>query len=563
MTAAFAPLCSALIRLLFAAALVWPAGPARSAAGQPRNDLFGTESALENGGFEKGSDRAIPRWQKVWPPFADREPLFRHVAKGAHGGRSCASIETFHQGGYTSWTQRIERPPEGATVVHLEGWIRFDDSGEGGRARASLLMLFSGSGMRDDGAVLSTPWIDSSTREWTRVEHDMVVPEGAEKWMVRCGVTGKARVFFDDIRVTWSTKKAKWSTAVLVETSGRYQVRAAASARKAWAMVSIPFPYMGQTPLAIGVRSEPEKAIDRLEIVKDRENRFLKVWFEGMKPGDGIRFDVRTLVLVRDRPLPDGKGIALAGRGKVPKEVKPFLEPSDGLETEDETIRKIAGRFDRTDLASMMAGLTGYLRENMEYEPGGDQGARASIVSKRAVCTGFANAAAALLIAAGVPTRILACTQTEGELQEHYIVEAWTRELGWSRCESTMAEFPWADTRNVILRVIYPDASRTSGNVPIFMESGGGVIMGADMGGSNGCWQSAATLRSLIVRAEDLAPLEELLRKAFEKAAKKAVRGSSISFIPKAAKMRGIDDGIKDLMKEMEGRLSRESRQAK
>lgn len=542
--------------LLLACLAASPAAADPAGSNLP-DDRFKKESALENGGFEKGSDNRIPGWAMVWPNFAEPEPELHYITEGAHSGRGCASIATRHEGGYTSWTQEIEKPPEGATIVHIEGWIRFDESGGADQAYASLLILFLDAGKKRDIAFYSTPRVASSSRGWQKVELDVPVPEGTKEWMVRCGVTGRARVFFDDIKLTWSVMKGKWVPALLAEASCRYQVRAASSARKPWAMISVPLPYMGQTPLGIRVTAEPEKAIDRFEIVKDRENRFLRIWFERMKINDTVKFEVRTVVLLRDRLLSSGEGIALSDRRKVPKEVKPFLEPAPGLETEDETIWKIAAGFDTTDLATLMTDLTAFLRENMEYEGGSNQGARASIASKKAVCTGFANAAAALLIAAGVPARILACTLTEGELQEHYVVEAWTRKLGWSRCESTAAEFPWGDSRNVILRIIYPDAPRTPYNVPIYMESGGGITMGCDSRGANGCWQSAATLQSLVVRVDDLEPLEEEARQALEKLTKKAVRQGSVSFIPKLPGMKKLDSYLKEYLQAIEDRLSK------
>jgi len=561
-TAAFVPHHYGLTRFLVFLAIALTAAmsqPAKSAAPEPRDDLFGTESALVNGDFEKGSDNEVPGWYMVWPNFAEPEPELDYIKEEAHGGRCCASILTHHEEGYTSWTQDIENPPKSATLVHLEGWIRFGESEEGGPAVASLLILFLDSERKKDIGLFSTPSVTSSCREWKKVEIDVPVPDGAKNWMVRCGVSGRARVLFDDIRLTCSTKEGNWVPALLAEAACSYQVQAAASARKPWALLSIPFPYMGQTPLGIRVTSEPEKAVDRIEIVKDRENRFLRIRLKRMKIRERVKLDVRTLVLLRDRPMSDGRGIAVSDPRKAPKEVKPFLEPADGLESEDKKIRKIAAGFERTDLAALMTDLIVFLRENIEYEGGGNQGAKASIASKKAVCTGFANVAAALLIAAGVPARILACTLTEGELQEHYIVEAWTRELGWSRLESTAAEFPWGDTRNVIVRIVYPDASRTPYNVPIFYESGGGITMGADMSATNGCWQSATTLQNLIVRIEDVEPLEESARKAFEKMTKRAVRKNIVSFIPPAGKMREFTDYLKKHLREAEDHLSKKT----
>ncbi len=485
----------------------------------------GGDNILRNGDFEAGGRDTPAIWMRVQPPA--EEARFEHPEEGAHGGKSCGLLTTTKGAGYSSFTQRIDAPPRKATVLRLAGWIRADELAEG--AAASLLVAFDAPDNPAAGGVHETPRV-TETGDWTFVETEIAVPEGARSWLVRCGLRGVGRVAFDDVEVTWSKEKSLVETKLAIH-HGTFRVEAKSKSKKPWMRFSIPFPFEGQTPLAIRVTSDPPGKVAALAVAEDKENRPLEVRFVALERGEKVRLRAETLVMVRDRPLADGSEVDLAKKSKVPKNVRQHLKPAPGVDVKDETVAGAAKELDRSDLKSLTDDVNEFLAEKLTYDGGEDQGAEKCLELGKAVCTGYANVAASLLIAADVPTRILACTQLSGRLQEHYIVEVWTPELGWSRLESTMARFPWADSNNLIVRVVYPDSSRSRINVPLYSETGGGVTGGFDMGDDT-CWQGADMVGSFLVGEKELAAIETAARGAFESLLKKPGEGAQVRLTP-------------------------------
>jgi transglutaminase-like putative cysteine protease len=359
---------------------------------------------------------------------------------------------------------------------------------------------------------------------------------------------------FDDVSLTWSEEKLDLADAVLAETHGKYFVVPGGGSPSI--TLSIPFPFGGQTPLALWVESEPPDAVARLEVKKDRDNRPLRVVLRPQLGKGKVRLRVNTLTLLRDRPISGADGVRLAA-GKVPEEAKVHLRAARGVDSGDPRIREIAAKFSRKDAGALIDDLSAFLKEKLKYEGGGDQGARSCIRTGQAVCTGYANTAAALLIAAGMPARVLACTPLEGKTQEHYIVEAWAPGPGWLRIETTMAAFPWSDSKNLILRIIYPDAPRSPANVPLFFELAGAAGGGFDGDPGDGCWQSADTHARLLLDRAELDAIEKAARRGFEACAAKPVPGSRTRFLPPAEKIDGLRERGRRLLEEVDRRAGR------
>ncbi len=120
---------------------------------------------------------------------------------------------------------------------------------------------------------------------------------------------------------------------------------------------------------------------------------------------------------------------------------------------------------------------------------------------------------------------------TSGRLQEHYIIQAWTPELGWARAESTMARFPWQDTENLVLRVVYPDSKRSSGDVPLFFELSGGASGGFDMA-EDTCWQGADMVAMTHVPTAGLEWVRTRADEAFEALVDEPAAGDAVRLAP-------------------------------
>ena len=509
------------------------------------------ENLLKNPGFEKGGASPVLNWHQVYPPSIQRPaPSFVRIEGKEHSfrakeGKAFARIETTQQGGFSSFTQSGSWKGSN-NMLHLSSWVKVESVDA--RSAVYVIVLF----IDADGNQLSMEQTKRLTAacDWTLLEQEIVVPDGTAEWMVRCGVLGKASACFDDVKAIPSKMSGDATAVQLAVHHGDYVIRSAGSKKNAYVALSIPFPIARQVPLAIRVTTEPEGMVKELLITEDKENRPLRVVMNKMDAGSEVKLRVETLTMVADRPLSKGEEIPLANPKKLPKGVKQHLKAAPGVDVKDKSIREAAASFSRDDFAAMMSDVQKYLRANLQYEGGNSQGAVECLDRGKAVCTGFANVAASLLIAADVPTRILACTQLSGRLQEHYIVEAWTPELGWSRMESTMAAFPWRDSGNLILRVVYPDSWRSQGDVPLFVAVSKGTSGGYRMDPKDTCWQGADMLTSALLSGDDFEALAKAAGKSFQAMVKKPVDGSVARMIPpsdSAKKLKLSKRGLKVL----------------
>ncbi|MBC8404639.1 MAG: transglutaminase domain-containing protein [Planctomycetes bacterium] len=514
------------------------------------------ENLLQNGDFEKGAASPVHGWHQIYPPTIQKpapffgrikvKPKSEELGVGkAKSGESYGVIETNKPGGFSSLTQTGKFKGKN-NLISFSSWLRVDEIGAG--SAAYLIVLF----MDGDGNSLGMKQSRrlTSVGDWKQLQLETVIPEGAEEWMVRCGIMGQARVGFDDAQLITSKIKGDLVAMELAVHHGDYIVRTPFAKKEAWVALSIPFPFERQSPLAIKVTTDPPEMVERLEIFEDRENRPLRVVMKKMARGDVVKVHVETLTMVSDRATSDGSEVKLANPKKVPKEIRQHLQAAPGVDAKDKRIKGIADGFDRKDFASLMNDVKAYLKANLKYDGGNPQGATDCLDLGKAVCTGYANVAASLLIAADVPTRILACTQLSGRLQEHYIVEAWTPDLGWSRMESTMAAFPWSDSSNLILRVVYPDSERSQVDVPLFVEVSNGAIGGFRMDPKDTCWQGADHLSGMLMSDKGFAAVEATARKNFEALIKKPSAGEWVRLVPELAdaKKLKLDDRSKQLL---------------
>ncbi len=496
---------------------LWLSGAAFAFGGEPEN-------RLRNGDFEAGGKGSVNDWATIYPPsLAKPKPEFT-VAPEAHAGERAGSIDVRYEGGFTSYTQSFPLE-KSERSVHFEAYGRID--GEPSKGAACIQLWFTVPGSAEGGESVMSKRL-TTEREWTRLAIDVSVPEGATELVARCGVLGPCRASFDDARLFVSERQT--TGCKLAVAHGDYAVDPRGSGGKPWIEVSIPFALGGQTPLAIRVTSEPDGKVAGLALEKDRENRPLKILLRDLQAGVAVKLRVETLVLLRDRTVSDGKGVPVTAKAKIPKDVKPHLEKAPGIDVEDAAIRKRAATLAKQDFGGVMTGVAKLLRDDLEYAGGESQGASECLGSGKAVCTGYANVGASLLIAAGVPARILACATLGSRLQEHYIVEAWTEKLGWSRMESTAAMFPWKDSENVVLRIVYPDAERSPFDVPLFQKASSEVASSFRMG-DDGCWQGAEVLESCALEPPTVAAIEAAARPRFEELAKRAASAASVAFL--------------------------------
>ncbi|MEM9800214.1 MAG: transglutaminase domain-containing protein [Planctomycetota bacterium] len=478
------------------------------------------KNLLTNPGMEKGGRTSVTGWTTIWPPTlaAGSPPTFETSDEDPPEGKRAATIRVEYQGGYTSYTQEV-RLPRKTRSVRFTGAARLHRPTETGGA--CLLITF----VSDDpelSAIHRSVRLTDET-DWTDLEVSVNVPDGVDRMLARCGVYGPCEASFDDCVLTASRDEVRAGqvrTAIIDATAV-----AKSDAEAPWVRVSVPPPIGGQTPLGIRVTSEPEDAVQALAVAPDRENRALEVRLAPMAKGDEVALRVETWTLLHDRDLSDGRGVELAPAKRMPKEVKAYLDGAPGVDVEAPEVVAAASAAEIDDLPAARTTVAEILSQAMSYSGGGDQGSVHCLKTGKGVCTGYANAAAAMLNARGVPTRILACIFPDTRLQEHYIVEAWTPELGWSRMETTGGQFPYPDSSAVILRVVYPDSPRSVGHVPLYKDASEGVECRFRMD-ENFCFQGGETITPFAFDAETLEALESKGRSAFEALEKTPAEGS-------------------------------------
>jgi transglutaminase-like putative cysteine protease len=343
--------------------------------------------------------------------------------------------------------------------------------------------------------------------------------------------------------------------ARLVEGHGKFVVHAKEAAAEPSVLVSVPIPYRGQTPLSYDVASEPAGRVRALSIESDGENRFLRIRLAAAKAGDEVFLDVRTLALLRQTEPPDGKGARLAKPEEMPAAMREHLRTASGLDADAPAIAEIAATLPRGDLKELVDGVIAFTKARLGAADGaGPQSSLEVLERGGAVCTGFANISAALLIASGVPARILPTVLVGMDQQEHYIVEAWTPSTGWVKLESTLKIFPLDDLQHLVLRFVDADTPRSGVSVPLHRPVGSGVEADFDMRVKH-CWQGAKILASWSIPLDELQAIEAPTRKAFEGLRAKPETGSRAILTPKRAPY-GVKTKGKQLLEALDGALT-------
>jgi len=485
------------------------------------------EELLANGDFELAGGEEIPGWRPEWRSEGIRQLLDELGEAEAREGRGCVLLDGSER--TRQALLQVIQAPRPAAVARLTGWIRVEVQIPGDNPHGNLYLGFHRSSLSYHPQHGHHAGSVTETGSWTRVEIEVPVPEEPAEWVVRCSLTGGGLAWFDDLSLTVAETRGEWSRVALRLVSGRYQAVADGAQEGAHLDLSIPFPFEQQVPLAIRATSIPPDRIDRLEILEERENRPLRIHLRPLEDGERVRVRVETLLFVQDVPLHDGAEVPLAGKRAIPRSIRALLKPAPGVACEDPGIREAAGSFRREDLLWLMADLRQCLRARLSSgSAGGDQGALECLERGGAVCTGNANVAASLLRAADVPARILACTMTTGELQEHYIVEVWTPSLGWSRFEPSAKLFPCRASHNPILRVLYPDTPRRAMHTMTWFRASDGLEGDFDGEPRGRSYQGAERLGDYALKTAEAEDILHAAGRSFERLASRPVPGDAL-----------------------------------
>ena len=306
----------------------------------------------------------------------------------------------------------------------------------------------------------------------------------------------------DDIVVLQQPESAAAEAFVLrAEHSSRFELRVGAAQAQLW--VPLPMDHGVQTPLHIGLRVEPAEVVDTIEYrVDELGNLGAVLSFPPDASADGVRVAWTALVLALQ--VAPAALVDYYPAGERPKR---WLAATEVVNWEHEGIvetaqRITAGLDDREQQLGAILEWTA-----TEVDGGGiplSQDAAQVYETRDAACTGFANLAAGLGRAAGLPARTVANIPTwGGPLQTHYIDELYLGpERGWRLVEPQGTAVVLDADFAIVLRITRPedegaeamtyDDGWSSPGVPLHslvrpLAGAGRMTAGFDAGAFPGC----------------------------------------------------------------------------
>ena len=300
------------------------------------------------------------------------------------------------------------------------------------------------------------------THNWTEVKTSVVVPPEAKVIRVMAFLVGAGQVWFDDIQLIVGEEAEpeplpQFSRGMegpgIAHAQGHFQITTQQDADTPKIAFPIPLTFEDQVPIYFEIHTQPEDALKETVIKKrDAYNWIAELTFNSLKKGETIEIAWDGYVFIRDHDysqLPEN--VELPKENELPKEILPWLASTACVQVDNPEIQEKAReiRGESTNIIDIAQKTANFL------ETGITRGEFRSLDAVEALhkggsCTSFANLAAALLRANGIPTRILAVYPTwSPSLQTHYIVEFYMPDYGWVRFESTLDKIKNSGTKAI------------------------------------------------------------------------------------------------------------------
>ncbi|MFH1224410.1 MAG: transglutaminase family protein [Candidatus Diapherotrites archaeon] len=162
------------------------------------------------------------------------------------------------------------------------------------------------------------------------------------------------------------------------------------------------------------------------------------------------RFEIKVRARVkRTASMGLGEDFIL-GKGGWGEEMAEFLEPTEFIESDaNEIVDFTNSEFRGTSEIEAIRGITEWVNSNITYDRGYygvKNGARETFEIRRGVCGEFANMAAALMRAKGIPVRYVSGVSYNGEeFNNHGWIEAYLPGTGWVGVDPTYGEAGYVD----------------------------------------------------------------------------------------------------------------------
>lgn len=330
------------------------------------------------------------------------------------------------------WKKKID-VPVGAKALAFSVWAR----GKG--SSGAYISEIAATGLRTDPAKssLSADALLQGEFDWTRMEIVLPLKPDVKEVILLLSQGDDGESWFDGLtmRLADPPDVGPEVGAGIVEVKGSVQAEAKESVSNVRILFPLPLANEHQVPLTFRFWTEPDNALAKNRIYKDKPGNWVcEAYLSTVEPDKPVAVRWTSMVLCAP-DLPPTLPEKVAFPKKWPREVKPWLKSTFSVESDDPRFQAIA-----KEILSKNTDIIGVVREaekvnnNIEKQVTGESKSQRStaVLETTSSCTGEANRLAAILRACGVPARIMAGYMNGyGPLQTHYRVEAYIPGYGW------------------------------------------------------------------------------------------------------------------------------------
>jgi hypothetical protein len=274
-----------------------------------------------------------------------------------------------------------------------------------------------------------------------------------------------AAVSFDDVRLVAGGPNPPDRVGTLLHAVHRSAWSVRAGAAPATLSVPLPMDAAGQVPLLVDLVVDPPALATVAIGVDPLGNRAATITFPAATAADHVEVDWDAVVLTRELSPAERPDAYAADTAAEPTR---WLAASPIADAALPALARVGAALRAADPEGTLAAVVRWTSTNVRglgkgpvlFLPGLD--ATSVFRGARTSCTGFANTAAALGRAAGLPTRIVAGILTGAAQQTHFVDESWLgADLGWRRFEP-QGRSSVPEDYLVLLRRVVPDDEGTA-----------------------------------------------------------------------------------------------------
>lgn len=339
--------------------------------------------------------------------------------------------------------------------------------------------------------------ISTDHKDWTSFETTFVAPSASERlhiWIVSFAAqpayitqpslkVGLESYHSRQYNTNFTTPSEPKATKV-AEAHYKAAARAIRNGEEGTVTFPIPGPYRGQVPISFTLETKPRAALLGYEI-KKREDGLNWIAEVRVKPPEkGVIISWKSKVLIRGESEDNESAVTSTEQAHVAQ----WLRSTKCVQSDDPQISEKAH-----ELSKKSKNIEEYVRNVIEFtsKNRGKKGKRFdSLDAKTAIdaggsCTSRANLAAALLRANRIPARTVSHLPTwmRSYFFEHWLVEYWHPERGWTWLEPTLAKVQPAANEIIVLAVSSPD-DEDKCNDPLhlrYLMPGGAYLSGCEL----------------------------------------------------------------------------------